>query len=233
VKRILKDPEPECLIAWKLENVDLSPTYRDDFQGSPKKDTHCALILEQGYICCYCQSRIDRRSSHIEHFKPLSVFPELQLDYQNLHASCECGGYHSGQSECDEAMFADEIEVNYEGSKHCGQLKDYKYDENLISPLDPECEAYFYYNGAGDIRPSNDAEKTHAAEITIDALGLNSKSLTGRRKKAFDGALFDIDSLSTDEGRQLIEDFNQKDENGRFTPFCAAVVYVLKQYWAP
>jgi uncharacterized protein (TIGR02646 family) len=232
VKRILKDPEPECLIKWKIENKHLSVTFRDDFQNPQKKETHCALIREQGHVCCYCQSRIDRRSSHIEHFKPLSIFPELQLDYQNLHASCECGGQHPGQSECDEPILADEIEEEFEDSKHCGRLKDNQYDESLISPLNPDCESYFYYNGAGDVRLSKDPEKKHAAEITIDALGLNSKSLTIRLKKALDGALLDIDSLSTDQARLLIEGYNKK-KNGRFVPFCAAIVYVLNQYLTP
>jgi uncharacterized protein (TIGR02646 family) len=233
VKRILKDPEPECLIEWKRENKHLSPTFRDDFQNPQKKDTHCALIREQGYTCCYCQCRIERRSSHIEHFKPISMFPGLQLDYQNLHASCECGGHHPGQSECDEPILADEIEEDFEGSKHCGRFKGNEYNEDLISPLDPDCESYFYYNRAGEIKPSKDPEKSPAAKITIDALGLDSKSLTLRRKKALDGALLDIDSLSTEEVRQLIDGFNQKDKYGLFIPFCAAIAYVLGSYLIP
>jgi hypothetical protein len=49
-------------------------------------------------------------------------------------------------------------------------FEDNKYDENP-SRLDPDCESYFYYGGVGDINHSRDPEETHAAEITIDALG--------------------------------------------------------------
>jgi uncharacterized protein (TIGR02646 family) len=233
VKYIQKDHEPECFTAWKNgENDDWKPNYRI-LQNPEKKEVHCALIREQGHICCYCQSRIARQSSHIEHFRPQSARPTQELDYGNLLASCNCGEKHPGLSECDEPTSQSESEeVPITLPRHCGQFKGDWYEDPLVSPLDPECETYFSYGElTGEMRPANSPEKEPAASTTIERLGLNSTGLVRRRKKAFAGALYDMASLSDGEGRMLIDGYKRKNDHGRYAPFCVAIASVLDKYF--
>jgi uncharacterized protein (TIGR02646 family) len=234
MKFISKDPEPLCFTDWKnLANEEWKPTW-ENFRSPQKPEVQCALIREQGYICCYCQSRIDRSSSHIEHFAPRSLFEMLRLDYCNLLASCNCGEKKRGLSDCDEDLRGGEVdEIAVTAPSHCGKFKDQKYDEDLISPLHRDCETYFRYDETGRIKPSEDPEKAASADASINAFGLNSMGLTAERKRRIVNALEEVDFSSSEEIRWHQQYYNQKDENGRFTPFCAAVVYVLKQYLTP
>jgi len=233
VKYIIKSAEPECFSNWKnLAGEDWTPTYAD-LQNPQKKEVHCALIREQGYICCYCQSRIDRSTSHIEHFRPQASHPMDRLDYRNFLASCNCGERHAGLSECDDPPLECEVEeLPTTRAMHCGKFKRDSYGIGLVSPLEPDCESYFRYGElTGMINPAPDPTKRDRASTTIDVLALNNTYLTRRRKEAFDGALYDLDSLPPEEGRKLIDGFGDRDEHGRFAPFCAAIVSVLNQYF--
>ena len=61
----------------------------DDFPNKTKEgcennetdNLRKSLLEEQGYICCYCMSRIDCKNSKIEHFKPQSLHRDKQIDY--------------------------------------------------------------------------------------------------------------------------------------------------------
>lgn len=90
MKHIIKGQEPENFTKWKaLENDDWKPSWDENFQTPEKPVVHDALLNEQGYICCYCGMRITRITSHIEHLKPRSNYPNLALEYTNLIASCQ------------------------------------------------------------------------------------------------------------------------------------------------
>ena len=47
-----------------------------------KKKLACQLLLEQGFLCCYCEQRIGVGISHIEHMRPKGKPPTLTFDYQ-------------------------------------------------------------------------------------------------------------------------------------------------------
>ena len=127
-------------------------------------------MREQGFICCYCESLVTTIDSHVEHFRPKEGFTDLQLDYGNLHCSCQQ----------DPAPGE---------PRHCGHRKGSWFDEELlVSPLDPNCEERFTYTANGDIFPRpND----RAAQTTIDRLGLNLPKLNALRAAAVD-ALSDL-----------------------------------------
>lgn len=71
----------------------------------PKKELQKSLLIEQGYICCYCGQRISEESDSdkseeddnkidrvvIEHFLPKSKNRDKVFDYSNLLASCQGG----------------------------------------------------------------------------------------------------------------------------------------------
>lgn len=213
MRYIKKNEEPNNFKAWKeLENDDWKPSWKG-FSKPEKIDVHNALLEEQGFICCYCGMRINREASHIEHLKPRSTYPELALDYKNLLASCQ------GESE-----------ESPPEPVHCGHKKGKWYDEHMVSPLKTNCTDFFKYNGNGEILSKEDLGKPNYAEITIDKLGLNIPKLIAMRREAIDGILQDIEELTDEEIQQLVEGYDQPDTNGQYTPFCTAIVYILKQY---
>ncbi len=217
---IPKNPEPVSFTRWKqMANEDWQPNYDDNFQNPEKTDVRNALLREQGYICCYCCQRIDTTNTRIEHLKPRERYPEAQLDYENLLASCP-GYFINEDAEQTTQEFCDHRKSNW-------------YDPDLmVSPLDPHCGGYFRYTAIGEILPSNDPDWQPAAKTTIEKLGLNHSKLDRRREKAIAGlGIADLTlNLSADEIRQLIDGLNQPDSSGELTPFCPALIYQLKDY---
>ena len=59
MKYIIKSTEPQSIIDWKnLANDDWQPSW-DNLMNPQKGTLRESLVEEQGYICCYCQQRID------------------------------------------------------------------------------------------------------------------------------------------------------------------------------
>ena len=109
MKRIKKNHEPKSLEEYRndtktsnsyseFKNKDAEQCKKDE-QANKTNNLRRALLNEQGYICCYCMSRISCYNSKIEHFKPQSLYKELQLDYKNLFIACK--GNSSKEQFCD------------------------------------------------------------------------------------------------------------------------------------
>ena len=139
MKYIKKGEEPKDFTDWKaLESDDWKPNWDNNFGAPQKPAVHESLLQEQGFICCYCGMRIARESSHIEHLKPRTTYPQEALKYTNLLSSCQ-------------------RERKPKEPQHCGVKKDDWYDDNLmVSPLDPGCADFFRYSGSGEILPTNE-----------------------------------------------------------------------------
>lgn len=212
MKHVIKRKEPLELKQLKAKmSRDYKPTYAD-LGTERKRAVHLALMEEQGCICCYCETRINEDGSHIEHLRPQKRYPDSDLDYHNLLASCQR-----------------ELQARTEEPLHCGMLKGDWYDDSLmVSPLAADCEKRFRFTADGGILPLED---DRAAETTIRKLGLNIDKLRAMRRGAIDGALGDdIDKLSDQDIRRLIRVYRQPDSRGRFQQACTAVIYVLSGF---
>ncbi|MDO4540017.1 MAG: retron system putative HNH endonuclease [Syntrophomonadaceae bacterium] len=204
MKRIIKDKPPDFFEQWKLDYLAIhgkEPTFGNDFHGPQKQRLKETLLDEQGYICCYCMQRIGDYNSHLEHFKPQSKYPANDLDYDNILVSCD--GYKLDAS-------------------HCGHRKGPWYNEALIvSPLDEDVEAVFTYNADGTINASG-----YGGKETIKQLELNSFRLQRLRKSAiYSSGLFDRDFDIIKD--QLIELYSNRQQDGKYCPFCVAVLYCI------
>lgn len=72
MKHIVKGDEPKELKDWKaLASAAWQPTYTG-LQNPEKQAVKKSLMAEQGYICCYCERRLQDGDSHIEHLRPQS-----------------------------------------------------------------------------------------------------------------------------------------------------------------
>ena len=165
-------------------------------------------MIEQGFLCCYCEMALKDDNSHIEHFKPQKEFPELALDYQNLLCSC---------------LRDIKKEEEEKHPIHCGHKKgDYFEQELLISPLNPDCESRFKFLDDGRIE-AKDSQDT-AAKNTIEKLGLDIENLRDKRKKAIDPFLY-LENVDLSELKKFVVTYLKQDENGRFNEFWTTIKY--------
>ena len=71
MRHIAKSAEPADFAAWKKQkatNKQLNwDSIDDDAWTNVKHNIKQALLNEQGFVCCYCEQRIETASSHIEH----------------------------------------------------------------------------------------------------------------------------------------------------------------------
>nr|WP_320147757.1 retron system putative HNH endonuclease [uncultured Anaeromusa sp.] len=203
MKFIEKNPEPTIFTKWKKNNP---RGIYEKLDNAVRREVRLSLITEQKGLCCYCCGSIKIDSSHIDHYKPRSVGSLVdQLDYNNMHASCE-GIHHS--------------------AKNCGKVKDAWFNpEEMVSPLNPECETYFQYNVTGAIEPASGKERV---KKMIDNFGLNYYELQAARAAAIKttGLLtVGFDETQRQEWLQIMEDV---DLEGNLLPFCTAVIYCLR-----
>ena len=174
-----------------------------------KQKLHKHLLEEQGCLCCYCERRIEKRNSHIEYFRPQSLYKDSIHAYENLLLSCD--GREEGQTTGSQ--------------EHCGPKKgDWFKEQLMVSPLDEYCAGYFHYTGAGEILAANIPEKQLAAETTIEKCQLNHSRLVKHRKKALEPYIIE---LSLEEVSKL-DDLKKCGANGKYTPFCTAIIYYIE-----
>lgn len=205
MKHIVKQREPEAFTDWRaLANENWQPTY-GDLVGEPKKAVKKALMAEQGYICCYCERRLNDDDSHIEHFRPQSDQAVDPLDFGNLLCSCQ-------------------NQIKKGEPRHCGNLKDDWFDPVLlVSPLEPGCENRFAFTGDGAIKPA--VEHDRALSETITRLGLDIPKLNELRAKAIEPFL-DID-LSIEEMQIFVSGYLTRDASGRFGEFWTTIRHLF------
>jgi len=205
MKYIVKDPEPQALSEWKASSNDnWHPTY-ENLDSDTKSALKKALMAEQGYLCCYCESRVTLDDSHIEHFRPQSDESVDPLDFSNMLCSCQSQGK----------------------TLHCGHRKrDWFDDELLISPLDPSCESRFSFAYDGHIRPAQ--EDDVAAKETIERLGLDIRNLVESRAKAIEPFL--DDALTEEDIKGFVSGYLQKDSRGAYEEFWTTIRYLFGGY---
>lgn len=183
MKYVQKGNSPVEFVEWKeLANENWEPTYAN-ISRETKIALHNSLLIEQGYVCCYCGRSIEKEDSHIEHFVPQNLRPDLALDYSNLYASCI-------------------KDVKPTNPIHCGHAKAGEYDQqNFIAPIDIGCEARYAYTLDGKINPMNDTD--YPAKYMQKLLDLSHVSLNIRREKILK-SVFDNDFLSQVSVQELI-----------------------------
>jgi uncharacterized protein (TIGR02646 family) len=143
MRYIPKGNEPNILSLYKLKQTeaDLIATY-DGFRE--KSALNEILRAEQKGICCYCMRVIDQyqgykeSSSHNEHLLPQETHKKIQLDYNNIYASCN-------------------------DTNHCGHHKGNNEITNFIQQ--PNCREFFKYNTIGEILPVGAFEKYDDARL--------------------------------------------------------------------
>lgn len=207
MRPILKGAEPGVFTPWKKgESPDWSPGW-DDLDGtSTKSAVKEALLKEQGHVCCYCEQRIQKADSHIEHLESRHGVPQRSLDYTNLLACCT----------------REEPRV----PKHCGSRKG---DRSLkVHPFLPDCREYFVFTGSGDVRPTDVPAHTEMAREAIAVLGLDVRKLVAMRKMAIDGVIQALAGVEQNQARAALARIDARDGQGWNAPFASAILSALQ-----
>ena len=218
MKKIDKREAPEWFERWKNAFYVANGRkahYKNEFStndaaGAVRRERlKRALIEEQGSICCYCMKRITVGDSHIEHFYPKDRFGDIDMDYNNLFASCNGEG----------------ISNIYE--EHCGHRKDNWWRADVISPTDIEVEKVFKYSLNGEIHSVKGRTTSDIAEQMIREMGLDSFYLERERRRAIENSeVFDDADYSEDDIREFVEFYSHKN-NGEYVPYCKAIIDCL------
>ncbi len=208
MRYIIKNMEPHELLKYK----ETPGVCFDEMDSQTKTAVKSSLLLEQGYLCCYCGKQIELDANTIlEHLLPRGVpqYRSLELNYENILASCD-----GGQGE------------RASGNKRFPEYCDSKKNNNIlpITPLDPTCECRFIYDEVGEIHPvvANDND----AARTIDILGLNNPYLNHCRKAVID-AYKDL-GFSHDQWINELERLNSKKD--KLIEFCFVARYYIQSY---
>ncbi len=205
MKYIRKFPSPESFEDWKRRHPGADWHELSLPHNAPVKDDLAdSLRSEQGRICCYCEKRLTRRRSHIEHIKPRSVFPDGILSYSNLAASCNGGPARQTAS--------------------CGHKKGAWYSPRFVSPHNKSCQHRFLVTASGEMAPRNPSDSN--ATETIRRLGLNTPDLCAMRRSVYNVLLELKATLPAAQFEKHVENSLLPDGNGLFEPFWSTIEYV-------
>lgn len=196
MRTITRNSAPVCL--------ERQPAAQDwaDFMRTPcHVEVATSLLIEQCYLCCYCELEIDDRDCHVEHMEPRSENRGRTYDYSNLASSCN-GGH----------------------VEHCGHYKDnrgrnpaHRWDvSRFCAPHDPSTAGRIVYLIDGSVRA---ASGDGGAEYVVGYLGLDCARLRERRK-AHARAL--VDTLGPAPQAELIAwamAYYVQPESGRLRQF--------------
>lgn len=206
MKKIVKQQEPRSLTQHRLQpNADY-----ENYQA--KNELRESLLKEQGYICCYCMSRITVDQMKIEHWKPYSHYPSLRLDYKNLLGACMGNkGARQQNEHCDTKKHDDLITINpVDSSRNC---------ENIVK-----------YRSTGEIY----SDDTAINDDLNQTLNLNLDFLKKNRKAALDEVVkqligkFPTTTWSKSSLQRMISRLRGKDANGYYSEYCQFVVAYLE-----
>jgi uncharacterized protein (TIGR02646 family) len=220
MKNIIKGKEPKSLTEYRCQQE--GKTYsRVIFDSYLDKNTILKkqLLDDQGYICCYCMQRIKHEpSTKIEHFKPISLYPENTLDYSNLFVACngitKIGEGKQKIRHCDTSKGDCENKQKYSG------LIDY----NSLIKLS-ECEEYIVgYGVGGDIK-----YKPLIKREIENILNLNNSILMRNRKMVWKAVSKIIITNQARKIPNIINKYKNKDKQGKYKPYCQMILYFLEK----
>ena len=212
VRGSAKGCEPGELHAWKelqRENG-IEPEYQN--LPRPERDAmESTLYTEQTGQCVYCGRRISLDAHgkfHVEHFRPRSKYPDLQLDHANLFLSCGPEGKDGHR-------------------QTCGGFKRSWFDEERHVPPAPEsCAERFRFRSSGHIAGDGAPE----AEKMIEVLNLNHRELVTERRTLIESLHEDLNGGVPED--DLLRSYRDTDGSGARPSFANVAIGYLGG-WQP
>ncbi|MEM7584146.1 MAG: hypothetical protein AAF560_12235 [Acidobacteriota bacterium] len=165
--RRLVDAEKEYLVALSNKEAHKRSAFaRGQFDDLRKRELREVLYREQGALCVYCERDLVERhpEPRIDHWRPLSLNPELALHWENLYLACPA------DDTCD-------------GRKGNRPLKWDKGDPDLPWPTELAYEDIVGFTSLGEIFVRADAVIDDATRKALQ-LAIEDQLDGGRVRKA-------------------------------------------------
>ncbi|PEA48703.1 TIGR02646 family protein [Bacillus thuringiensis] len=203
MKYIKKGNAPASLVYHKKQSFSTYDNYKE------KDDVRTSLLQEQGFICCYCMSRINKRSMKIEHWLSQSENEENTLDYKIMLGGC----------------------LGFQNSPYNKQCCD-THRKNIkltINPTDQFMVDTIKYLTNGKIISEN-ADYNNDIDVTLN---LNTELLRENRKSLYRAMISFMgkrkEPWNESDIRRAIKRYLSKDENGAYVPYCQVALYFLQK----
>ena len=140
------------------------------------------LLIKQRYQCAYCERKITKEKSIIEHISPRDKAPLLECKYSNIVLSCK-------------------------SDDSCDRFKDKNiWEDRYIHPVLNNPEESFYFSSNGQIL-GNDKD----AKDTITFLNLDSNKLKRLRENIVLYSVPYVEDLEFEEHENLIKQFRKNN----------------------
>jgi uncharacterized protein (TIGR02646 family) len=210
---IQKSGEPESLTQHRRqENAKYT-----NLPTQAQSELREKLLIEQGYLCCYCMSRISEGASRIEHFLCKKYHPEQQLEYANMLAACNGNtGKPYAEQHCDVRKGKKSLSRNPADPQHPVN-RDIHYLRNGIITSDDDI-----FNK----EISDDPEGKRKS-----VLNLNYPRLVHNRRSAFNGLLKSLDKLpggaTPIKLKQIRDRWSTTTADDRLPEYCGVALYYL------
>ena len=169
------------------------------------------LLEEQGHICAYCMQRIGIDTMKVEHWRPRTQFPELQLDHKNLLGCCMGNeGQRKSCQTCDTRKGDEHLKYSPANPDHRVESRICYLGNGKIQSDDPE----FHDQIEGVLNLNHHRLKKNRESVLIELQGQLGKK-PGRRSKA--------------EIRKLLKWYRSTNVSGCLRPFAGALIYDLEK----
>lgn len=212
---IKKQPEPACLLRFKRTNKAQPALVFKDLPSGVKKKIKDTLLTEQGYLCCYCMSRITYDRMRVEHWHSQKKHATLVLDYSNMLAACtgsEGKNVPQNQTHCDVFRKHKDLSHNPSNPTHRVQEK-------------------IRYNNDGTIY----SDDTSLNNDINHVLNLNPKHEGARlimNRKAIKSAIntvFSKISLTKNQINNKLIKYCSKNKDGYYNEYSGVAIYFLQK----
>ncbi len=188
-------------------------TSKNEARLYSKAELKQALLEEQMQICCYCNRAIAIENATIEHFKPKGnrLYFNLAYDYDNLFASCD--GFAAEPKPRDICCNVSRI-------------------ENELLPLNPLAETieeHFDFTVDGQIVGLTSEGKEMIGQLGLDIEKLDNLRAAYIKDYLYENPFSEIPVYISKEEAALRIEALKEPMDGQLTPFCTAIIKILKQ----
>lgn len=216
MRQVWKQSEPESLTQERRDGNSFA-----NLRKACKQAMQKALCAEQGYLCCFCESRIEAsgEAMKIAHFVPQSVDASKSLEWDNLYGACY------GNEPTSKHQSVDVDGARWDAREHKGRHCDAKQDQQVLDErLRPDklSAGLIYFKQDGTVHSAN----SQIEHDLIVKLNLNHPRLVKNRTAAFD-ILINVADFDPVVARGLIG--FSPDPGGRLGEFVSFLVAMVDQ----
>ncbi len=226
---IVKYTEPPSLEQYRDELFESAENLPDKayygLSKEPRDDIKEQIPKEQGYICCYCMSRISKSNMRIEHWQERGIYPNKQLNYDNLLGAC-----HGNERKPRKKLTPEDEEHCDVIRGHIEKEEDAQVKYNPANPLH-NMKLLIKYKNDGTIYSSDinfDTQLNNVLNLNFKRLKRNRISLWNGIKKGWDKK-FKGKSVNKKTVENLIKLWDSTDHEGKRKEYCGLVLYFLEK----